>query len=83
MFLQSLRESKQELEKSLKNSKTNNELLNSELDHLRQKVEGYEAVKLVDKDKELGTLKNQIANVIFTIELIFITNLKNFFSLII
>ena len=52
--IQQLKESKQQLEQALKNSKTNESLLNSEMDHLRQKVESYEGVKLVDKDKELN-----------------------------
>jgi chromosome segregation ATPase len=59
---QKLIESRQQLEQSLKNSKTNEALLNSEMDHLRQKIESYEGVKLVDKDKEVNILKKQLVD---------------------
>lgn len=58
--LESIKESKQQLEKALKNAKTNESFLNGELDHIRKKLESLETVKMVDKDKEVDLLQTKI-----------------------
>lgn len=54
---------KQQLELSLKNSKTNEKLINSEMDHMRNTMEVYDNIKLPEKDKEIKSLKGQIDEV--------------------
>ena len=54
---------KHDLEVALKNCKTNEKLLHSEMDHLREKTEAVCSKELPEKEKELKALKSQMAEV--------------------
>ncbi len=54
---------KHDLEVSLKNCKTNEKLLYSEMDHLRSQAESVCSVELPNKEKEIKTLKLEIEKV--------------------
>lgn len=54
---------KQQLELSLRNSKTNEKLIVSEMEHMRSQMDVYDKEKLPEKEKEIKTLKDQINNV--------------------
>lgn len=55
---------KKQLESSLKNSKTNEKLIISEMEHMRGQMDVYDKEKLPEKEKEIKSLKAQIENVI-------------------
>ncbi len=61
--LSDLQELKQGLEISLKNAKTNEKLLYSEMEHLRDKADKVCAVSLPEKDKEIKELKEKVQEV--------------------
>lgn len=59
-----LQDQKKQLEVSLKNCKMNNELMNSEMEHLRTEMMNLEKIKVGDKDKELSSLREQVKEVV-------------------
>jgi peroxiredoxin family protein len=59
-----LQDQKKQLEVSLKNCKMNNELMNSEMEHLRTEMINLEKIKVGDKDKELSRLREQVKEVV-------------------
>ena len=76
-------EVKHDLEVALKNCKTNEKLLHSEMDHLREKTEAVCSKELPEKEKELKSLKSQMAEVqiqISPIKGVEILNLQNYTS---
>jgi len=58
-----LQEVKQGLEISLKSAKTNEKLLYSEMEHLRDKAESVSGVELPGKEKEIRELKTKVEEV--------------------
>ena len=52
-------EQKADFEKSLKNAKTNEAFMNSEIEHLRNNMESSEK-KLAENEKEINFLKEQL-----------------------
>lgn len=62
-ILKNLQEIKQQLELSLKNAKTNEKLIISEMEHMRSQMDVYERDRLPEKEKEIKSLKAQIENV--------------------
>lgn len=64
VFTQNLQEQKQQLEIALKNAKTNEKLMISEMEHIRTTIEDYDKQKLPSKDAEIKSLNQTIKNVI-------------------
>ncbi len=58
-----LQEVKQGLEISLKSAKTNEKLLYSEMEHLRDRAEAVSGVELPGKEKEIRELKTKVEEV--------------------
>ena len=58
-------EVQQRLEMSLKSCKSNEALLYSEIDHLRDRAESATGVDLPEKEKEIRALQSQIEEVTF------------------
>ena len=63
--MKSVSEKKHDLEVSLKNCKTNEKFLNSEMEHLRKQIEEYEFKTIPAKDKELQSLSAKLKDVIY------------------
>lgn len=63
ILFKQIQEQKNQLETSIKSAKTNEKLLYSEMEHLRQAAENYEKKVIPEKDTELEKLKNEINNV--------------------
>lgn len=51
------------MELSLRNAKTNEKLINSEMDYLRTSIEGLQNKTLPEKDKKIKSLEKEIEKV--------------------
>jgi hypothetical protein len=63
ILLQLAQEQKYDLEQTLKKCKTNEKVLSSEIEHLRQRLDKFESNSIPDKEKEIHALNLKIKQV--------------------
>ncbi len=81
---QKLKEIREQLEQTVKSSKTNEKLISSEMDHLRSECESFEKRTIPEKDKEIKSLRLEIENVgkFYLFILCFVLSFFNFVVII-